>query len=430
MPSQPRTTSFRWCAILGVALLACSGTTPGMQASDQRDASSGAVAVQCVGLPARVGASPPEGTSLPGSTNWEIALDYDGVRASGMAPVWADDGGNVYTLAVTAGKITAEKHDRSAATLWHMAVEPACSQGFWSLGATPDGRLAVEVTYCPLGFAYRPTASRVTLLDPSGGVVSEFTTGWGHALAINPFGEVYTVSADLGSPVVASPTGDRLISGSPVLLRLIRPDGTEAWVNRDGSLLPMAYSLQPLSDGGAMALTPDGTAAFRIDRSGTPLWTSELPVTAKFSVFPFTAALRDGSFVVAVETSGVVACGSGQAGAAGQNGRALLIIGCDGRPRTIVPLPSSAPGEPRNIAPTSLADGGVAVWEPLAACGRIWAFSSDLSLRWERQLDESCTTSIASAVGARDGPVFAVERWHAGTERLATEVPYLLSLHP
>jgi hypothetical protein len=70
------------------------------------------------------------------------------------------------------------------------------------------------------------------------------------------------------------------------------------------------------------------------------------------------------------------------------------------------------------------------VWEPLAACERIWAFSSELSLRWERQLDASCTTKIASAIGARDGPVFAVVRWPAGTDPLATEVPYLLALHP
>jgi hypothetical protein len=184
----------------------------------------------------------------------------------------------------------------------------------------------------------------VRLLDRSGRIASEFTTGWGRALLVNRFGETYALSADVGSPVVYSPAEGRLVSAAPMLLRLIGPDGSDAWVDRAGSLSFQDQSLQPMPDGGAVALTANGAAAFRIDRAGTLLWTTDLPVKVIPYAKPYTASLRDGSLVVAVETSGVVAYGAGQAGVAGESGRALIVVESDGRPGTILPLPPATTG--------------------------------------------------------------------------------------
>jgi hypothetical protein len=65
------------------------------------------------------------------------------------------------------------------------------------------------------------------------------------------------------------------------------------------------------------------------------------------------------------------------------------------------------------VALTALDDGGIAVWEYGATCPRLWAFSSDLSLRWERQLDASCSSNqrIGSAVSTPQGLVLLVLSW-------------------
>lgn len=393
----------RWTTHLGWTVLACT-------------------ALLACGPAAHRSATPPAGSSLPssapppdsnipssgpGSTRWEVALDYDTDQLGGP---WADGEGNLFMIGLSAGKITPEKRDASGALEWVSEVEPACSHGSFALGATDDGRFAVEVTSCPLGTGHRPTAERVTLLDASGRIASEFTTGWGYTLTLNRFGETYAVTADVGSPIVPSPGGGELVSAWPALLRLIRPDGTDAWVDRSGSLSPLPPSLQAMPDGGAVAIAENGTTAFRLDRAGTLLWTTDLPVYVTPYVYPYTAALRDGSLVVAVETSGVVAYGAGQAGAAGERGRALVVVASDGRPGTVIALPATAPGDRWNVALTPLTDGGVAVWEYGAACPRIWAFACDLSLRWQRRLDASCTSAIGAAVSTPEGLVLSVGR--------------------
>jgi hypothetical protein len=329
--------------------------------------------------------------------------------AYGVEGPWADGDGNLFTVSVNGGEITAEKRDASGTRKWASVVQPDCSPpthwGFNGLGATDDGRLAVGVTSCPFAYTRDPTATKVRILDSSGRIASEFTTGWGRALVVNRFAETYAISADVGSPVVYSPTEGHLVSVAPMVLRLIRPDGTDAWVDREGSLSFQDLSLQPTPDGGAVALTVNGAAAFRIDRTGTLLWATDLPVTSIPHWPPYTAVLRDGSLVVAVETSGLVAYGAGQAGVAGERGRALEVVASDGHPRTIISLPANAPGEAWNVGLTPLSDGGIAVWEYGASCERVWAFSSDLSMRWQRQIDASCAWTIGSAAAEPDGLV-------------------------
>ena len=386
---HPRWTGPGRTALACAALLACGPA-----------AHPGATPPGCPGIP----------SSGPGSTLWGVALDDDGMAAFGMGGPWADGDGSVFTIGVNGGKITAEKRDTSGARKWASEVEPACSPpqywGFYGLGATDDGRFVVKVRSCPLGW-YLPNATKVTLLDPSGRIASEFTTGWGYTLTVNRFGETYAISADVGSPIVMSPSGP--VSGAPMLLRLIRPDGTDSWVDREGSLSSfLPGSFQPAPDGGALALTANGAAAFRIDRAGTLRWTADLPVTVTPYVFPYTAVLRDGSLAVAVETTGVVAYGGGEAGVAGERGRALVVVTSDGRPKTIIGLPATAPGDRWNLALAPLTDGGVAVLEYGASCERLWAFSSDLSLRWQRQLDASCRSTTGSAVSTPHGLVLLV----------------------
>jgi hypothetical protein len=400
------TTHLGWNALACAALLACgSAVHPGATP------------------PGGPTATPPGGPGIPssgpGSTLWEVALDYDTDEFGGP---WADGDGNLFTIDMNAGKITAEKRDTSGALQWASEVKPACfsvvrPSGWFALGAADDGRFVVEVESCTLG-AYRPSAERVTLLDPSGGVSREFTTGWGHALTVNRFGETFAVTADVGSPIVWSPGGGGWVSAWPMVLRLIGPDGTDAWVDRDGSLSLLPGSLQAMPDGGAVAIADNGTTAFRLDRDGTLLWTSELPVQVTPYVYPYTAALRDGTFVVAIETPGVVAYGAGQAGVTGERGRALLVVASDGSPRNVIPLPASAPGERWNVATTALATGGVAVWEYAASCARLWGFSCDLSLSWQRQLDASCTLAIGAAVSTPEGLVLSVAARFSSPKKL------------
>jgi hypothetical protein len=397
MESLQWTPPLRWTSLACVALLACGRASP---TADARNPSG------------------------PGSTLWSVALDYDGMWAYGIGGPWTDGEGDLFTISVNGGEITAEKRDASGAVKWASEVEPDCSPptrwGFNGLGATDDGRFAVKVTSCPFAYANDPTAAKVTLLDRSGRITSEFTTGWGYALTVNRFGETYAISADVGSPIVMSPSEGRLVPAAPMLLRLIRPDGTDAWVDRGGSLSFLPNSLRPMPDGGAVALAANGAGAFRIDRAGRLLWTADLPVTVTPYAYPYTAALGDGSFLVAIETSGAVEYGAGRAGSPGERGRALLIVTSDGRPGTVTSLPASSPDSPRTLALTALTNGGAAAWEFGATCDRLLALSSDLSLLWQRRLDTSCSSIVGSAVSTREGLVLLVASRSSATMNLVS----------
>jgi hypothetical protein len=252
---------------------------------------------------------------------------------------------------------------------------------------------------------------------------------------MNRFGEVYAFASDADAPLVLDANGH---FATPMFLRLVNSNGTDEWVRRDGFLAPNMYSVQPAPDGGAVGVTQDGSAAFRVARDGSLLWRVGLPVPPA-EWLPSTALLRDGSFVIAVETMGVVEYGSVIAGVAGQRGRALLVVASDGRPRTVIPLPQGPPTAPPGsspVVPVALSDGGVAAWE-FGSCPRIWAFSDDLSLRWERSLDDGCdpqtsTAQIGSAVGTREGIVLTGEdgRFFDPESAHPPPQPYLLLLQP
>jgi hypothetical protein len=331
--------------------------------------------------------------------------------------VTADAGGNSFTAVPKIGAdysssfpVTVEKRDSSGNAVWATTLKgdanSSCPMLALMLGVTDDGRVGVALPNCPPGTP-PGNAWNVMLLDSGGAASSRFTTGIGTVLAINRFGEVYAATADVGATIPSPDPKGGWPNGSPFLMRLIRPDGTDAWVDRAGTIGQLGDP-HPTSDGGAVALggyaPPDNVnpTVVRIDRSGKVLWTTEFPGSTYGS--GGLAVLLTGEVTVPVARSGVIQYGDGQVGAAGQQEtRAVLVIKADGTPRSVVPLPPpSSQAAYATLIPTALLDGGFTVSEGDATCPHVWAFSADFSPRWDRSVDASCTASITSAAATVD----------------------------